>query len=53
MMRYSSVVAAAVVLLFVVNIPTVANALSKVPVVGSIVQVLQFGAAASGQTALP
>ncbi|MBY0165003.1 hypothetical protein V4V36_31195 [Paenibacillus lautus] len=43
MMRYSSVVAAAVALLFVVNIPTVANALSKVPVVGSIVQVLQFG----------
>ncbi|AYB46572.1 DUF4179 domain-containing protein [Paenibacillus lautus] len=43
MMRYSSVVAVAVALLFVVNIPTVANALSKVPVVGSIVQVLQFG----------
>ncbi|WP_145039916.1 hypothetical protein [Paenibacillus sp. Y412MC10] len=43
MMRYSSVVAAAAALLFVVNIPTVANALSKVPVVGSIVQVLQFG----------
>ncbi|KOP65143.1 hypothetical protein AMS62_07705 [Bacillus sp. FJAT-18019] len=41
--RYSSVVAAAIALLFVVNIPTVANALSKVPVVGSIVQVLQFG----------
>ncbi|MGG4108972.1 DUF4179 domain-containing protein [Paenibacillus lautus] len=41
--RYSSVVAAAIAVLFVVNIPTVANALAKVPVVGSIVQVLQFG----------
>ncbi|GIO88915.1 MULTISPECIES: hypothetical protein [Paenibacillus] len=43
LMRYSSVVAASLALLFVVNIPGVANALSKVPVVGSIVQVLQFG----------
>lgn len=41
--RYSSVVAAAIALLFVVNIPAVANALAKVPVVGSIVQILQFG----------
>ncbi|ANY73133.1 hypothetical protein BBD41_11325 [Paenibacillus ihbetae] len=43
LMRYASAVAASIVLLFVVNIPGVANALSKVPVVGSIVQVLQFG----------
>lgn len=43
LMRYSSVVAASIALLFVVNIPGVANALSKVPVVGSIVQVLHFG----------
>lgn len=41
--RYSSIAAAAIALLFVINIPTVANALAKVPVVGSIVQVLQFG----------
>ncbi|MFH0070814.1 hypothetical protein, partial [Peribacillus sp. NPDC056705] len=42
-LRYSSVIAAGIAFLFVVNIPSVANALSKVPVVGSIVQVLQFG----------
>lgn len=41
--RYSSLAAAIIACLLVVNIPDVANALSKVPVVGSIVKVLQFG----------
>ncbi|KAA2287812.1 hypothetical protein FY526_29750, partial [Clostridioides difficile] len=43
MIRYASVIAACAAFLFVVNIPSVANAMSKIPVVGSIVQVLQFG----------
>ncbi|MGE6577284.1 hypothetical protein ACQKFM_20440 [Paenibacillus xylanexedens] len=43
MIRYASVIAACVAFVFVVNIPSVANAMSKIPVVGSIVQVLQFG----------
>ncbi|MBY9079002.1 hypothetical protein KIH86_00010 [Paenibacillus sp. HN-1] len=42
-MRFASVLVACVVLLFVVNIPSVANAMTKIPVVGKIVQVLQFG----------
>ncbi|MCF7757241.1 hypothetical protein KQ941_22675 [Paenibacillus xylanexedens] len=43
MIHYASVIAACAAFLFVVNIPSVANAMSKIPVVGSIVQVLQFG----------
>ncbi|MFC9708622.1 DUF4179 domain-containing protein [Paenibacillus sp. NPDC056933] len=41
--RYTSVIAACIVFLFVVNIPSVTNAMAKIPVVGTIVQVLQFG----------
>ncbi|MBY0206409.1 hypothetical protein [Paenibacillus cucumis (ex Kampfer et al. 2016)] len=41
--RYASALAACAAFLFIVNIPTVANAMVKIPVVGTIVQVLQFG----------
>lgn len=41
--RYSSLIAACIAFLLVVNIPTVANAMYNIPVLGSIVKVLQFG----------
>lgn len=43
LIRYSSLVAACVAFLWIINIPGVASAMSKIPVLGSIVQVLQFG----------
>ncbi|MCM3135080.1 hypothetical protein M3629_20070 [Paenibacillus polysaccharolyticus] len=43
LIRYASALAACAAFLFIVNIPTVANAMVKIPVVGTIVQVLQFG----------
>ncbi|AIQ16622.1 hypothetical protein H70357_08060 [Paenibacillus sp. FSL H7-0357] len=42
-MRFASLIAACIMLLFTVNIPSVSHAMSKIPVVGKIVQVLQFG----------
>lgn len=41
--RYSSLIAACIAFLLIVNIPTVANAMYHIPVLGSIVKVLQFG----------
>ncbi|WP_211746182.1 hypothetical protein [Paenibacillus sp. Marseille-Q4541] len=43
MKRYTSMIAACIAFLIAVNIPSVAVALSKLPIVGSIVQVFQFG----------
>ncbi|WP_366291363.1 hypothetical protein [Paenibacillus sp. AN1007] len=47
--RSVSALAACAAFLFIVNIPAVANAMVKIPVVGTIVQVLQFGGGDGGQ----
>lgn len=41
--RYSSLVAACIAFIMIINIPSVAKAMSPIPVLGSIVKVLQWG----------